>query len=581
MTTDFDLSSLSSAIEDFHRARRQANLKELLARLTGESTLLLSYDEVRRQLRGAGGVERGLKDIPLDAIVGSVGRYTDFTRDFLPRREVSAERWARVKIVASGLIGLPPIEVYQIGEVYFVKDGNHRVSVARRLGATHIQAYVTEVHSRVPLTPDLQPDDLILKAEYTSFLESTRLDELRPQADLSVSVPGRYQVLLEHIDVHRYFMGLDFQRDVEYPEAVAHWYDTVYLPVVRIIREQGILHNFPGRTETDLYLWISQHRSHLEEHLGWQIQTEYAASDLADHQSAARSTALSRLGGRLLEVIIPDTLESGPPAGEWRTKAAAVRPCDCLFLKILVPVNGREDGWHALEQALVIARRENAALYGLHVVLLKESTESQAALAVQAEFDRRCEQSGIQGSLVITSGEVSEQICQHAHWTDLVAVNLAHPPGAQPLARLSSGFRNLIQRCPRPLLATPQTTAPLDSALLAYDGSPKAREALFVATYLAGKWRTSLTVICVEDNGRVGQETLRQAQDYLEEHGVGATYRLESGPAPTTILSAAEALDCDLLIMGGYGHSPMLEVILGSNVDQVLRACRKPMLICR
>src|SRR5690606_41196661 len=111
-------------------------------------------------------------------------------------------------------------------------DGNHRVSVARSMGATHIQAYVTEVRTRVPLTPDIKPDDLIIKAEYADFLEKTRLDELRPEANLQVTVPGKYEILLEHIAVHRYFMGIDFDREIPYKEAVAHWYDEVYMPLV-------------------------------------------------------------------------------------------------------------------------------------------------------------------------------------------------------------------------------------------------------------------------------------------------------------------------------------------------------------
>jgi len=174
-----------------------------MARLTGRSADLLSYEEVRQKLKVKGMGKWGLEDIPLDAIVGSVGRYTDFTRSFLPRQDSDEERWARVKVAVTDLGGLPPIEVYQIGQAYLVRDGNHRVSVARQVAATHIQAYVTEVRTKVPLLPDTQPDDLILKAEYTDFLERTRLDELRPEADLSVTVPGQYQALEEHIEVHR------------------------------------------------------------------------------------------------------------------------------------------------------------------------------------------------------------------------------------------------------------------------------------------------------------------------------------------------------------------------------------------
>jgi hypothetical protein len=157
------------AVIDFHEARRKADLQEIFARLTGESNKLLSYEEVRLKLKAYEGNTRGLKEIPLDAIIGSVGRYTDFTRDFLPRRDSDRMRWAAVMEKTTGLEGLPPIDVYQVGDAYFVVDGNHRVSVARQLKASHIQAYITEVRSRIPLSPDTQPDQLIIKAEQVGY----------------------------------------------------------------------------------------------------------------------------------------------------------------------------------------------------------------------------------------------------------------------------------------------------------------------------------------------------------------------------------------------------------------------------
>ncbi len=580
MTTS-DKYNYNEAISDFYRARNQANLKELLARLTGESIQLLSYDEVRQKLRVQGGIERGVQDIPLNAIVGSVGRYSDFTRDFLPKEEVNPDRWARIKIAASGMVGLPPIDVYKIGEVYFVKDGNHRVSVARDLGATHIQAYVTEVYSRVPLTSDVQLDDLLLKAEYNQFLEQTHLNQLRPGADLSVTIPGQYPILLEHIDVHRYFMGLDFKRDIPYDEAITHWYDTVYIPVIQVIRSQGLLRNFPGRTEADLYLWIARHRAQLEEQLGWKIRTEYAAAALAEEGASEQGSALTRLGSKLLEVIIPEKLTPGPPPGQWRAQAFSQRGECCLFQDILVPVNGQEDGWCALEQAIVVAVREGAALHGLHVVPETDFPDDPETAAIRAEFERRCQQANLSGTLVTTRGEVADQTCLHAAGSDLVVVNLSHPPGAQLLARLSSGFHDLIQHCPRPILATPQTAAPLKRALLAFDGSPKALEALYLTTYLAGKWSLALFVISVDDGSRVSQTTLGRAQNYLESYHVQAEYILESGPVAQVILDTAQKHDCDLIICGGYGLNPVLEVVMGSTVDQLLRKSSVPLLICR
>lgn len=375
---------LSSAVQDFRRARRRASTEQIMARLTGKSADLLSYEDVRRKLKAKGATVRGLKDIPLDAIVGSVGRYADFTRSFLPRQDSDQERWARVKVKVTDLGGLPPIEVYQIGDAYFVRDGNHRVSVARQVDATHIQAYVTEVRTKVPLSPDTQPDDLILKAEYTDFLERTHLDELRPEADLSVTTPGQYQVLEEHIEVHRYFMGLEQEREIPYEEAVGHWYDEVYWPVVQVIRERGILRDFPGRTETDLYLWFSEHRAELQQELGWEIGPEPAAADLAAQFSLRPQRVVARVTEKLLDAVTPDELEAGPPPGQWRKERLAARHDDRLFADILVAVNGEETGWHTLDQTLEVARREGGRLHGLHVVPSETQKNSEAAQAVQA-----------------------------------------------------------------------------------------------------------------------------------------------------------------------------------------------------
>jgi nucleotide-binding universal stress UspA family protein len=578
---DQELHTFSAAIDDFHRARSLAALKEILAHITGDSTQLLSYDEVRQKLKVKGSFDKGLRDIPLDAIVGSVGRYNDFTRDFLPKQDSDEKRWARVKVAATSLEGLDPIEVYQIGEVYFVKDGNHRVSVARQLGATHIQAYITEIRTRVPLTPDVKPDDLILKAEYADFLEKTRLDEYRPQADLSVTVPGQYPILLEHIDMHRYFMGLDYQRDISYEEAVTHWYDQVYLPVVHTIRERGILRFFPERTETDLYLWIAEHRAALEKELGWRINPEDAAIDLVANYSEEPSLASERRNAKVLDTFLMDALVAGPPPGRWRQERLKSHQAEHLFSEILVPVNGNSDGWYALDQALLIAQQEGAQIHGLHVVPSEEEKDNPAAPGIQQEFNHRCSQANVEGSLVLAAGEVAQIICHRARWTDLVVTNLAYPPAPQPLLKLGSGFRQLIQRCPRPLLATPQIVSPLNQALLAYDGSPKGREALFVATYLAGRWNAALTVVTVLNNGRISNQTIEEAHHYLDKHGIHAEYRQEKGPVAETILEVCKELQSNLLIMGGYGYTPVVEIVLGSTVDQVLREAHKPMLICR
>lgn len=576
---------LATAVADFRRARVRADLEGIVARLTGRSTELLSYEEVRRKMKGRERSSSQLQDIPLDAIVGSVGRYKDFTRSFLPKQESARDRWAGIEVAMTGMEGVPPIEVYRVGDAYFVRDGNHRVSVALELGSDYIQAYVTEVATKVSLSSDAEPDDLILKAEHIAFLEQTDLDTVRPRADLQVTVTGKYAVLEEHIEVHRYFMGLQEERHIPYGEAVTHWYDHVYSPVVRLIRQRGILRDFPERTETDLYLWLSQHRGELEQELGWRVSSDSVASDLVTRFGQKPARLLRRIGRRMLDTITPDELEPGPPAGRWREERLGPREDDRLFASILVAIRGDARGWSALDQALAVARLEGARLRGLHVLATEEHREHRASLEIQSTFAQRCEEVGIEGDMAFDVGPVHLRICDRARWTDLVVTSLNYPPMPSPMATISSGFAMLIRRCPRPILVVPGDPSALQHTLLAYDGTPKAREALFVATYICGQWEVPLSVLSVQEGNRVGSDTLAEAREYLEMHDVEAQYevreREKSEEVADALLTAVADKGCDLILMGGYGMGPVVEAALGSTVDRVLRKSNHPILICR
>jgi nucleotide-binding universal stress UspA family protein len=441
------------------------------------------------------------------------------------------------------------------------------------------------------LTPDVRPDDLIIKARYADFLERTRLDEVRPEADLNVTVPGQHRVLEKQIELHRHYMGEKQQREISMDEAVADWYDHIYRPVVELIREQGILRDFPGRTETDLYGWVSQHREVLEQALGWPVKPEAAVSDLTTKFSPRAERVMARVGERLLEAVLPESLETGPATGQWRKALVEPRHTDRLFSDTLVALDGEAGGWLALEYGLKVAQREEGRLFGLHVVTSESLKQSEEVQALQAEFQHRCQAANVSGEFAVEAGQVARKVSERASWMDLVTVSLAHPPANQILARLGPGFHTLIRRCARPLLAVPTFSEPavafgsegkrLERALLAYDGSPKAQEALFVAAYLAGCWQIPLVVVTVVDKSSTTPERLAQAQDYLERREVPATYVAENGPVAETILQTAMTHQSDLIMMGGYGSSPILEVVLGSVVDQILRQARQPLLICR
>ncbi len=265
--------AMMEAARNFNKARMSAFWQEVWSFLTGKSVDLLSFEEVKHRLRLRDERYLGLQEVDLDKVVGSVGRYKDFTRSFLPRTNAIRSRWQRLDAMARGPQGFPPIEVYKVGAVYFVVDGNHRVSVARQLGAKTIEAYVTELPTPVPLEPNTQPDDLIKKEGYANFLRKTRLDQLRPGSEVLLTEPARYEQLIEHISVHRYFMGIEQNREVGWDEAVASWYDNVYMPLIELIRKHDVLSHFPGRTEADLYAWLIKHQEALRLHLGGELLT--------------------------------------------------------------------------------------------------------------------------------------------------------------------------------------------------------------------------------------------------------------------------------------------------------------------
>jgi nucleotide-binding universal stress UspA family protein len=568
-----------SAVNDFQQAHHQAALQQIVARLTGKSIELLSYDDVLRQLKLTGRAARGIQTISLDTIVGTVGRCTDFTRSFLPRKSSDEQRWANLKafVEQNSLDALPPIDVYQIGSAYFIQDGHHRVSIARQMGVKFITAYVTEVHTRVPLTPDADWDTLIVNAEHAEFLEYTRLDRLRPRSDFSVSVPGQFEKLEDHIEVHRYFSEVAEERDIAFEEAVCRWHDEAYLPIVEAIREQGILADFPDRTVTDFYLWIAEQRLVLQHELGWLISPEAATASLAERFNARSRPLLDRAGRAMLSAMIPAGLKSGPSVGQWRKTKRVARYSDHLFLDVLVPLSETPPSWTVLDQALSIARREGGRVHGLHIVADEADLGQAAQETLRQEFGRRCAAAQVEGSFNLEAGVLSDKVRTMAALTDLVVIGLDAAGHT-----LSPEVTAWMRYCTRPILTVPQVASEFRHALLAYDGSPKSREALFVAVYLGEAWQTRLTLITVVDPGRADSTVLDYARQYLELHELAADYVVGSGNAPDLILKTAQEHACDALLMGSYSYSPLVESMRGGTaVNPLLRGATVPALVCR
>ena len=565
---------------DFQRARQQAKVQKIVASLTGTPLNLLVFEDVREKLKVLEGSGRELKNIPIPAIIGSVGRYNDFDRQFLPLRDEDRERWARVKLVMEDLRGLPPIEVYQVGEAYFVVDGNHRVSIARQLGATEIEAYVRTVQTRVPLPASAKQEDLIVLSEFADFLELTRLDEHRSNSEIRLTEAGQYKFLLQQIEVQQFILELQTGEEINYPEAVCQWFDNIYQPIVEIIRTQNLLKNFPNRTEADLFVWVLNHQALLSKQTGWRVRADAALRDLTEKVPAGGLSA--RIRNAVLDTF-PLFNASSPAAGQWRIEHQ-LRP-GRMFEEILVPListSGETSSWPVLTCAFQIAQHEQAQVYGLYLSPKKRSGETQQNL--QNHFNALCQQTEITGNLIFENGKASVILPQRSRWVDLIILQLHQDsPGQTGKNAVSSMLRTLLQKASPPILIIPNTFTFPKRVLLAYDCSKKAQEALYLAAYLSSFWGVELVVYSVLplDTTDTRPNSLHEAKKYLQTYLIDATFCHTHGQVSDAILQAAGEFNCDLILMGGYGEVPFFGGFHKRTVDDILSKTNLPVWICQ
>jgi hypothetical protein len=289
MPDDINTNDFMEGVNAFQSARMRAFWQDIIGLVRGKPAELLSFEDIRARLRLREEYYKGTQDVPLEQIVGSVGRYREFTSNFLPRRSKMQERWSRVYSLATGMMGLPPIELYKVGNAYFVRDGNHRVSVARQMGAKTIQAHVIELPTSISLKPGMTPDELDAAAAQAEFLDITRLDQTRAHhVAIELSEPSRYDDLLGHVHLHKSVMEATQKRDISLDAAAADWYDTVYRPAVSLIRKYDVLKYVPGRTEGDLYLWMVDHLREVKAQFGEEAAARSFSDALVDYLAQKR-----------------------------------------------------------------------------------------------------------------------------------------------------------------------------------------------------------------------------------------------------------------------------------------------------
>lgn len=273
------------ADDDFSRARGKAILSQIQHFLTPDKDKLLSFNAVKDILKPKNQAYQGMRVVPIARIVGSEGRYHDFNKYFFPRAEHLRSRWRRVDEARLKDIILPPIQLYEIGGVYFVRDGNHRVSVAKAQGIESIDAEVISLSSEISIEPSMTTDDLreaLIGYEKKIFYEKTRFGEITGDKDLNFTLPGQYDVIYNHILVHKYYLNQGIEGELPFEDALKSWYDNVYKPIMQIILDENLHLYFPGRSPCDLYVWIVKHWDFLKKKYG----VHYAVSDAARDFSA-------------------------------------------------------------------------------------------------------------------------------------------------------------------------------------------------------------------------------------------------------------------------------------------------------
>ncbi len=280
----------------FSKAQRKETYRRLARVVKGsESTPLLSFNDLRARLQLFQQSYAGLQTIEVARIVGTVDRSDDFDRDFLPRTPQIRERWERLER-AFPTLGFPPISVYQVNDVYFVIDGNHRVALAKQNGAEFIDAEVTQIHTDIEIDENVDFEKIFYIEQARRFMQQSGLERSRPMARIDFTRPQRFVELLDVVKAHGYDLMMERGMVLEPHEIAADWYDRVYLPAVESIRWERLLELEAGSTEGDLFLWVLQRRREHDPQEGEQSLEDAARQAARDQERRIRVRARRALG---------------------------------------------------------------------------------------------------------------------------------------------------------------------------------------------------------------------------------------------------------------------------------------------
>ena len=271
----------SQTDDDFSKARSKAFFNELQHFLNPEEATLISFSDIKKLLKPQNEVYKGMMVVPVKLIVGSEGRYKDFDNRFLPKSNFLKERWEKIYRARLQDINLPPISVYEVGGLYFVRDGNHRVSVAKSQGAEFIDAEVVSLQSEIKLKPTSTKDDIlkqVINYEKRTFYNETSFGDITDYWCLDFTSAGQYDVIYNHIITHKYYMNIGIEKEISFEDAVQSWFEKVYLPVIRVLDSHKVMKYFKKNTKSDIYVFLIKYWDDIKRKLG----NTYSLDDAAD-----------------------------------------------------------------------------------------------------------------------------------------------------------------------------------------------------------------------------------------------------------------------------------------------------------
>ena len=314
-----------------------------------------SFSDQQQQEMAFDSRVRGIRTVPIDRIVGSVGRYQDFDNRFRLKQHVPSERLQRVKHAMRQGRPLPPVKLYQIKDDYYVMDGNHRIAAAKELGHDEILGHIIEF---IPSATSLQN---ILFQERAAFADQTGL-----AVDIKLTEVGQYSLLLNQIETHREFLEKGRDDRVTFIEAARDWYRTIFRPFSSIIKRSQLMTSFPDRSLADLYAYISSHQ--------WE-------------------TGRQRRYGSGIDQMIPQSMEA------FRKKMAEKKDCDYPELRrgitafILMNVQARKE-FKVVDKIFELAEvQEVHSVHGdvdilIKIVLSRDLLSSDAEIISQFVHER-------------------------------------------------------------------------------------------------------------------------------------------------------------------------------------------------